>query len=90
MDERSLNGAAVKALREALRLPGGEFAIKCGMSHGQLSNIEADRKPASAEAARRICAALTAAFPAPSHPRVQVDVWKAITNPSPIELEETA
>lgn len=86
MQERRLNGHAVKALRELLGIPGGEFAIACGMSHGQLSNIESGtRKQASPDAARRICAQLEAAMPPPSHHRVQVDVWGAITYPTALE-----
>lgn len=88
MQERKLNGQAAKALREALKLPGSEFAITCGMSPGQLSNIEGGVKPASHDAARRICAALEAAWPAPSHHRSKpVDLWLAITYP--IALEAT-
>lgn len=85
MQERRLNGHAAKALREALGIPGGEFAIACGMSHGQLSNIEADRKQASPDAAHRICAEIERRMPTPSHPRVRVDVWLAITYPTALE-----
>lgn len=86
MQERKLNGHAAKALREALGLPASEFAITCGMSPGQLSNIEADRKGASPDAARRICDALEAAMPTPAHHRsTPVDVWAAITYPTALE-----
>ena len=61
MQERKLNGHAAKALREALGIPGGEFAVACGMSHGQLSNIEADRKPASADVIDNLVGAQTCA-----------------------------
>lgn len=86
MQKRTLNGAAVKAIREALGLAGGTFAIQCGMSHSQLSNIEAGRKTATEAAARRISERLAAAFPVPAHPRVRIDVWQAITYP----VEEAA
>lgn len=86
MEERRLNGQAAKALREALKLPGSEFAIACGMSPGQLSNIEGGVKSASPDAARRICAALEAAWPAPTHHRSKpVDLWLAITYPTALE-----
>jgi transcriptional regulator with XRE-family HTH domain len=86
MQERRLNGQAAKAIRVALGLPGSEFAIKCGMSAGQLSNIEGGVKPASHDAARRICAQLEAAWPDPSHHRSKpVDLWVAITYPTALE-----
>lgn len=86
MQERRLNGQAVKALREALGLPGSEFAIKCDMSPGQLSNIEGGVKSASPDAARRICTKLEAAWRPPAHHRSKpVDLWLAITYPTALE-----
>lgn len=83
MPARTLNGSAVKALREALGLPASTFAIECLMSPGQLSSIETGRKPASADAARRIVTALERAYPAPAHHRSKpVDLWLALTYPT--------
>lgn len=83
MQEQTLNGSAVKALREALGIPASTFAIDCLMSPGQLSSIENGRKTASATAARRVVAALERAYPAPSHPKSRpVDLWKALTYPA--------
>lgn len=89
MQERTLNGEAAKALREALGIPASTFATEVGMSAGQLVNIEAGRKKASPDAARRIAARLQEALPAPPTARRRrlVDVWVAITYPT--TLEET-
>lgn len=90
MSERSLNGPAVKALREALAVPATGLATDCLMSPGQLSSIETGRKPASVAAARRIVAALERAYPAPTHHRsTPVDLWLALTYPV-ATLKETA
>jgi transcriptional regulator with XRE-family HTH domain len=88
MPARTLNGPAVKALREALGIPASTFAIECLMSPGQLSSIENCRKPASENAARRIVTALERAYPAPAHHRSKpVDLWLALTYPT---LQEAA
>lgn len=88
MAARTLNGRAVKALREALGVPASTFAVDCLMSPGQLSSIETGRKPASADAMRRIVTGLERAYPAPSHHRsTPVDLWLALTYPT---LEEVA
>lgn len=84
-----VNGAALKALREALGIKGSQFATRCFMSHGQLSNIEAGRRQCSEEVARRIAAELGREFAARlTDSRVEVDVWAAIT--FPIEDQEAA
>lgn len=44
MTVRRLNGPTVRALREALGITHGHFAIDVGISPGYLSNIEAGRK----------------------------------------------
>lgn len=83
MNERTLNGPAVKALREALGVQATSLAIDCLMSPGQLSSIENGRKSASADAARRIVSSLERAYPAPSHHRsTRVDLWMALTYPT--------
>lgn len=86
MNERTLNGPAAKALREALGLPASTFAIACHMSPGQLSSIETGRKHASHDAAERIVAELARHYPKPSHPKTTpVDLWLALTYPTPQE-----
>ena len=83
MQERTLNGAAVKAIREALGIPAAEFAIECLMSPGQLSSIETGRKTASTEAARRILTALERKYPRASHHRsTPINLWAALTYPT--------
>ncbi len=85
MQERTLNGWAVKALREALALPAGTFAVDCLMSPGQLSSIENGRKPASEDATRRIVTALERAYPttaAAHHRATPVNLWLALTVPA--------
>lgn len=83
MQERTLNGPAVKALREALGVQAASLATDCLMSPGQLSSIETGRKSASADAARRIVSALERTYPPPSHHRsTRVDLWLALTYPT--------
>lgn len=83
MPARTLNGPAVKALREALGVPASTLAIECLMSPGQLSSIETARKPASEIATRRIVSALERHYPAASHHRSKpVDLWLALTYPT--------
>lgn len=93
MKERTLNGWAVKALREALGVPATSLASDCLMSPGQLSSIETCRKPASTDAARRIVSSLERAYPTASHHRSRpVDLWLALTYPTipATILKETA
>lgn len=52
--QRKTLGPAVRAIREALGIKHGEFAIRCDMSPGYLTNIEAGRKQPSPAAAKRI------------------------------------
>lgn len=40
MKTRLIHGPAVKAIREALGIKHGKFAIDCGISPGYLTNIE--------------------------------------------------
>ena len=42
--KRLTHGAAVRAIREALGIKHGEFAIQCDITPGYLTNIEAGRK----------------------------------------------
>lgn len=83
MPARTLNGGAVKALREALGIPASTLAVECLMSPGQLSSIETGRKTASEAAARRIVSDLERRYPTPSHHRSKpVDLWAALTYPT--------
>ena len=49
--KRLVHGAAVRAIREALGIKHGEFAISVDITPGYLTNIEAGRKQPSAEVA---------------------------------------
>lgn len=44
---RRVHGPAVRAIREALGIKHGEFAVSCDITPGYLSNIEAGRKQPS-------------------------------------------
>ena len=82
MHEGTLNGWAVKALREALGIEAGKFASECLMSSGQLSSIETGRKSASGDAARRIVTALERHYAAaikPTHRSRPVDMKAALS-----------
>lgn len=46
-DRRMVLGPAVRAIREALGIRHGDFAISCDISPGYLSNLEAGRKQPS-------------------------------------------
>ncbi|MBD2760046.1 helix-turn-helix transcriptional regulator [Yimella sp. cx-573] len=48
---RKIHGPAVRAIREALGKKHGEFAVRCLISPGYLTNIEAGRKQPSPEVA---------------------------------------
>ena len=52
MSNRSFHGPACRAIREALGIPHGKFAIDVGITPGYLTNIEKGRKqPSDAVAA---------------------------------------
>lgn len=44
---RLLHGPAVRAIREALGIKHGKFAVDCGISPGYLTNVEKGRKQPS-------------------------------------------
>ena len=54
MTYRHTNGATVRAMREALGIRHGVFAVDCLISPGYLTNIEAGRKQPSPAVARQI------------------------------------
>lgn len=47
MRTRLLHGPAVRAIREALGIPHGKFAVECDISPGYLTNVEKGRKQPS-------------------------------------------
>lgn len=51
---RRANGAAIRAIREALGHPHGKFAVSCGISPGYLTNIEKGVKDPSPQVLTRI------------------------------------
>lgn len=52
--KRLTHGPAIRAIREALGIKHGEFALRCDITPGYLSNVEAGRKQPSPAAAKRI------------------------------------
>lgn len=68
MADRKVNGAAVRALREALGVPHGILARDVEISAGYLSNIEAGRKQPTPAVARRIADRLGVALDAITYP----------------------
>lgn len=54
MSTRQTLGPAVRAIREALGIKHGEFAIRCHITPGYLSNVESGRKQPSAAVAATI------------------------------------
>jgi transcriptional regulator with XRE-family HTH domain len=71
---RETNGAAVKAIREALGIPQGILARDVVVSQGYLSNIEAGRKQPDPAVARRIADRLGVPLDAVTYPVVDVAV----------------
>lgn len=51
---RRVNGASVRALREAVGIKHGLFAVQVGISPGYLTNIEKGLKQPSSSVAREI------------------------------------
>lgn len=54
MHSRLAHGPAIKAIREALGIKHGVFAVDCLISPGYLTNIEKGVKQPSPEVTRRI------------------------------------
>lgn len=74
MTTRHLNGATVRALREALGIRHGEFATDVQVSTGYLSNIEAGRRQPDPAVVRRIANRLGVSVDAVTYPVVTADV----------------
>lgn len=70
MAQRGTNGAAVKAIREALGVPQGVLARDVIVSQGYLSNIEAGRKQPDPAVVRRIADRLGVTVDAITYPVV--------------------
>lgn len=66
--KRSLNGPAVRALREALGIRHGVFAREVRVSTGYLSNIEAGRKQPAPDVIRRMADRLSVSIDAITYP----------------------
>jgi transcriptional regulator with XRE-family HTH domain len=73
-DRHRQNGAAIRAIREALRLTVTELAEYTGSHPQTLRNIELDRRPASDELLTLIARAL------------QVDIAAILRNPPPTAI----
>lgn len=58
MNSRLVHGPAVRALREALGIKHGIFAVDCLISPGYLTNIEKGKKQPSPAVAKAIAARL--------------------------------
>lgn len=65
--KRMTHGPAVRAIREALGIKHGEFAIRCNISPGYLTNIEAGRKQPAPEVAVAIAKNLSVPLDAISY-----------------------
>jgi transcriptional regulator with XRE-family HTH domain len=65
---RLAHGPAIRAIREALGINHGEFALRCNMSPGYLTNIESGRKQPSPAVAKRIAEELGITLDAITYP----------------------
>lgn len=68
MSTRKVNGAAVRAIREAAQIKGSKLAIDAGMSHAALINIESGRRQTSPEKIEALAAALGCPVEAITYP----------------------
>ena len=74
MSTRKINGATIRALREAIGVRAQVFATDCGISPGYLTNIEKGRRQPAPDIALRMAYRLG----------VTLD---AITYPPPVDTE---
>ena len=72
MAERRTNGAAIRALREALGIKHGVFAVECLISPGYLTNIEKGARQPAPDVARRISERLGVPLDAITYPVSEV------------------
>lgn len=54
MSTRKVNGASIRAIREALGIKHGDLALRCGFTPSYLSHIESGAKQPSSAMARRL------------------------------------
>lgn len=65
---RKINGAAVKALRDAVGVKQGAFASRCSISQAYLNNIEAGRRQPAHDVTARIAHELGVSVDAITYP----------------------
>ena len=68
---RAANGAAIRAIREALGKRQGAMAAEVGITAGALANIEASRRQPSPATTRRIATVLAVPLAAITYPVVE-------------------
>lgn len=68
MSARRVNGGTVRAMREALGIAHGQFAVRCGISAGYLTNIEKGAKQPSPAVARTLADQLGVPLDAITYP----------------------
>lgn len=68
MQTRRLNGASVRAIREALGVRHGEFARRCDIDPGYLTKLEVGSRQPSVTVLRRIAMGLGVSIEAVSYP----------------------
>lgn len=68
MQTRRLNGASVRAIREALGLRHGEFARRCDIDPGYLTKLEVGSRQPSAAVLKKIAMGLGVSIEAVSYP----------------------
>jgi transcriptional regulator with XRE-family HTH domain len=68
MTTRRLNGASVRAIREALGLRHGEFARRCDIDPGYLTKLEVGSRQPSPAVLKRIALGLGVSIEAISYP----------------------
>lgn len=67
MSKRRSNGPAIRAIREAVGVPGSIFATRCLISHAYLNNIERERKYPPTPVLQRIAGELGVSLDAISY-----------------------
>lgn len=68
MSNRRVNGATVRALREALGIKHGDLALRCGFTPSFLSHVESGAKQPSPTKAREIANQLGVPLDAITYP----------------------
>ncbi len=68
MSTRRVNGASVRAIREALGIRHGDFAVQCLITPGYLTHIEKGEKQPAPDVAKRIADRLGVPIDAVTYP----------------------